>query len=118
MSTLADAVNYVIALQRTGLLSGATRPVQMHKPKSTGPGIGRQPIKHFQTIDGYTCVIIGRNPRFLEALGTVDIWSRSQKPQYVPLRDALTMLPPLSRPPMSGKTSETGEKNKQDYPDL
>ena len=113
---LADAVDYVIASQHTGL-SGATRPVQIHKPKSTELRIGRQPIKHSQTIDGYTCVIIGRNPRFLEALGMEDTESRSQKPQYVPVRDALTMLAPLSRPPMSGKTSETGEK-KPDYPNL
>ena len=76
----------------------------MHKPKSTEPCIVRQPIKHSQTIDGYTRVpvIIGRNALSLEALGTVVTGSRPQKPQYVPLRDALTMLPPLSLPPISG----------------
>ena len=120
MSMLADAVNYVIASQHTGL-SGPTRPVQMHKRKSTEPCIGRQQlIKHSQTIDGYTCVITGRNPRprFLEALGTVDTGSRPQKPQYVPLRDALTMLSPLSLPSMPGKTSETGGGGNRDYPNL
>ena len=118
MSMLADAVNYVIASQHTGL-SGPTRPVQMHKRKSTEPCIGRQQlIKHSQTIDGYTCVITGRNPRprFLEALGTVDTGSRPQKPQYVPLRDALTMLSPLSLPSMPGKTSETGGGGKPRLP--
>jgi hypothetical protein len=50
----------------------------------------------------------------VEALGTVDTGSCLQNPQYVPLRDALTMLSPLSVPQMSGKTSEKGGKQKQD----
>ena len=38
-----------------------------------------------------------------------------QNPQYVPARDALTMLSPLSLPQTSGKTSEkTGGNTKQD----
>jgi hypothetical protein len=106
---LADAIKYVITLQRTGP-SDAARPVQTHKPKSTELCIGRQLIKHFQSIHGCPCVIIGCNPRrFVEALGMVDTGSCVQNPQDVSPRDALTMFPPLSLPQMSGKTSETGE---------
>ena len=113
MSMSVDAIKYVIKSQRTGL-SGAACTVQMQKPKSTELHflrIERQSIKHSQIIDGYPCVIIGRNPRlFLEPPGTVDTRSCLQNPQYVPLRDALTVLPPLSLPQISGKTSETGGK--------
>ena len=113
MSMSVDAIKYVIKSQRTGL-SGAACTVQMQKPKSTELHflrIERQSIKHSQIIDGYPCVIIGRNPRlFLEPPGTVDTRSCLQNPQYVPLRDALTVLPPLSLPQISGKTSETGRK--------
>ena len=112
---LADAVKCVIT-QRTGLVvSGAARPTQTHKPKSTELYIGGQPIKHSQLIRGYPCVIIGCNPRrFLEVLGTVDTRSRLQNPQDVPVRDSLTILPPTSLPQMSGKTLETGGKTRQD----
>ena len=44
----------------------------------------------------------------------VDTGSRSQNPLYVPLRDTLTMPSPMSLPQISGKTSETGGKEKQD----
>ena len=61
--------------------------------------------------------MIGCNSRrFLDVLGTVGTRDRLQNPhwQFVPLRDVLTMLPPMSLPQMSGKTSETGGKTKQD----
>ena len=107
-------IKYVITSQRTGLL-GTTRLKQTHKPKPTELGIGRQPIKHSRPIHGYPCGMIGFNPRpFQEAVGTVDIRSRLQNPhwQFAPVRDALMMLPPISLPQMSGKTSEAGEKQK------
>jgi hypothetical protein len=93
--------------QRTRL-SDVARPVQMRKSISTEPCIGRQPVEHFQPIHGHPSVIIGCNPRFVEALGTVETGSCSQNPQYVSLRDALTIFSPLSLPKTSGKTSETG----------
>ena len=120
MSMSADAftVKYVITSQRTGLFkSGATRLTQTHKQKSTELGIGKRPVKHSRPIHGYHCVMIGCNSRqFLEVLGTVDTKGRLQYPhwQFAPVRDALTVLPPMSLPQMSGKTSETGEKQKQD----
>ena len=111
-------LKYVITPQRTGLSeSGATRSTQTHKQKSTELGIRKRPIKHSRPIHGYHCVMIGCNSRrFLDVLRTVDTKSGLQNPhwQFVPLRDALTMLPPMSLPQMSCKTSETGGKKKQD----
>ena len=127
---------YMITSQHTGL-SGAARPIQMNKPISLELCIGRPPIERFQPINGHPSVIIGCNRgKFLEALGTAHIRSRLlspqnvtlkflgtvesrvdsasclQNPQYVPLRDALTMHSPLSLPRMSFKTSETDAKKK------
>ena len=113
-------LKYVITPQRTGLFkseSSSTRSTQTHEQKSTELGIGKRPIKHSRPIHGYHCAMIGCNSRrFLDVLGTVGTGDRLQNPhwQFVPLRDALTMLPPMSLPQMSGKTSETGEKTKQD----
>jgi hypothetical protein len=61
MPMLADAVKCAITSQRTGL-SGAARPVQMHKPKSTETCIGRQPAERFQPIHDCPSVTIGCNP--------------------------------------------------------
>jgi hypothetical protein len=95
---LADTVKYAITSLRTGI-SGATRAIQTLKPVLTELWIGRQPIEHFQPINGHPSVIIGCNPRlFPEALGTVDTRSRLQSPQDVSVRDSLTMLSPLSLP--------------------
>ena len=47
-------------------------------------------------------------------MASVYTGSRLQNPQCVPLRDALTMLSPLSLPHVSEKTSETGEKKQKD----
>ena len=113
---LADVVKqYVITLQRTGI-SGAARPVQMRKPTSSELCVGRQPVEHFQPISEHPSVIIRGNSRlFVEAPRTADTGSRSQKPQYVPLRDATTTPSPMSVPRMSGNTSEAnGRKKKQD----
>ena len=78
---LADAVEYVIILQRTEL-SGGVPPVQTRKPISTELCIGRQPLEHFRPIRGHPSVIIGRNPRrSVEALGTVGMGSCLQNPQ-------------------------------------
>ena len=111
-------LKYVITPQRTGLSeSGATCSTQTHKQKSTELGVGKQLIKHSRPIHGYRCVMIGCNSRrFPDVLGSVDTKSRLQNPhwQCAPVRDALTMLPPMSLPQMSGKTSETGGKQKQD----
>ena len=57
---------------------------------------------------------LGRNPR----PETVDARSRLHNPQREPLRDALTMLSPMSLPRMSGKTSDTQKKTKRDAPNL
>ena len=102
--------------QHTGLFGAARpcRPVQTHNPIPTELCIGRQPIEHFQPINGHPSVIIGCNPqRFLEAFGTVDTGSCPQNPQYVPLRDLLMMLSPTSFPQTSGKTSETQDIQKE-----
>ena len=110
MPTLADAVKCAITSQRTRL-SGSRSPTQMYTPRSTELCNGRKPVEHFQPIHDCPSVIIGCNPRpLLEALGTVDTESSLQNPQYVPLRDALTMLSPLSLPRMSCQTSETRRK--------
>ena len=78
---LADAVEYLIILQRTEL-SGEVPPVQTRKPISTELCIGRQPIEHSQPIRGHPFVIISHNPRrSVEALGTVDMGSCLQNPQ-------------------------------------
>ena len=119
MSILADVVKqYVISLKRTGI-SCAARPVQMHKPTSTELCMGRLPIEHFQPISEHPSVIIGGNPRlFVEAPETAGTGSRSQKPQYVPLRDAMTMPSPVSVPHVSGSTSETKGRNKTRHTNL
>lgn len=104
---LADAFECLIISQHTGL-SVVTRPVQMPQPKSTELCIGREPFGHFQPIHEHPSVMIGCKPRrFVEALGMMDSGTGtcSQKPQYLPLRDALMMFSPLSLPQMSGKIS-------------
>ena len=109
--------NVIVSAQRTELLCAA-RPVQMAKPESTELCVERQPIKHLQPIIGHPSVMIGCNPqRFLEVLGTllgtVDTESCLQNPQYVPLRDALMILSPLSLPQISGRHQKHGERQKQ-----
>ena len=121
MSMLANAVRYVIKSQLTGL-SGAARPVQMRKPISAELCTARQPlVVERHPIHEHPSVIIGSrcNPRrpAVEARGTVDTGSCLQNPQYVPVRDAMTVLSPLSLPYMSGKTSESGETYKEMTPE-
>jgi hypothetical protein len=88
----------------------------MRKPISTELCTERPPLAvEHQPIHEHPSVIIGCNPRrSVEALGTIDTGSCLQNPQYVPLRDAVTILSPLSVPQMSGKSSEKGGKQKQD----
>ena len=95
----------MITPQRTEV-SGETRPTRMQRLLSTELCVGRQPI-----IDGQPSVIFCRNTRqFREALGTVDTRSRSQISQYMPLRDALEIVSPLSLPQMSRKKLEIEKK--------
>jgi hypothetical protein len=63
-----------------------------------------------QLNDENPFVIIGCNRRCNPRPGTVDARSRLHKPQRVPLRDALTMLSPMSLPRMSGKILKTRER--------
>jgi hypothetical protein len=111
MSILAVVINkFVIILLRTGLL-GAARSEKKCKQKSPELSIEglsmRRSKQVFQPVHEYSSVAIGCNPRLFRVLkGSVKVVETpvdtgslvTQNSLYLPLRNALTMLSPMSLP--------------------